>query len=97
MVARGQYQSAFDATTEALRILALNLPDDHWLVAMANNVRGAALAGLGRYAEAEKLLLASLPRLEGSPIEDLPRRGRERLAALYAAWGKPEQAAKYAR
>ncbi len=64
---------------------------------MAKNVQGAALTGLGRYAEAEKLLLASLPALAGSPIADLPERGRERLAELYTAWGKPEEAAKYAR
>ena len=64
---------------------------------MAKNAQGAALAGLGRYPEAEKLLLASLPALAGSPISDLPARGRARLADLYTAWGKPEKAAKYAR
>ncbi len=61
---------------------------------MAKNVQGAALTGLGRYAEAEKLLLASLPDLAGSPIADLPQRGRARLAELYIAWGKPEKARK---
>ena len=96
-VARKQYTEALEGTTEALRILALNLPDDHWLVAMAKNVRGAALTGLRRYPEAEKLLLASLPALSGSPIADLPQRGRARLADLYTAWGKPEEAEKYAR
>ena len=63
---------------------------------MAKNVQGAALTGLRRYSEAEKLLLASLPALAGSPIADLPQRGRARLAELYTAWGKPEEAAKYA-
>jgi tetratricopeptide (TPR) repeat protein len=96
-VARKQYAEALAGTNEALRILALSLPDDHWLIAMARNVQGAAFAGLGRYADAEKLLLSSLPALSGSPIADLPRRGRERLADLYTAWGKPEQAEKYAR
>jgi hypothetical protein len=64
---------------------------------MARNVQGAALTGLGRYPEAEKLLLSSLPALSGSPIADLPQRGRARLADLYTAWGKPEKAEKYAR
>jgi tetratricopeptide (TPR) repeat protein len=96
-VARKQYKQALDGTTEALRILALSLPDDHWLVAMARNVQGAALSGLGRYPEAEKLLLSSLPGLTGSPIADLPQRGRARLAEMYKAWGKPEEAEKYAR
>ena len=96
-VARRQFAEALAGTNEALRILALNLPDDHWLVAMARNVLGAALTGLGRYPEAEKLLLASLPALSGSPIADLPQRGRARLADLYTAWGKPEKAEKYER
>jgi hypothetical protein len=71
------------------------LPADHWQIAMAKNVEGAALTGLRRYAEAEKLLLASLPALSGSPIADLPERGRARLVALYTAWGKPENAKKF--
>jgi tetratricopeptide (TPR) repeat protein len=96
-LAQGRHREALAEATEALRILLLNLPGDHWQVAMTENIRGAALAGLGRYGEAEKLLLASLPNLEGSPIPDLPQRGRERLAALYEAWGKPEEAARYDR
>jgi tetratricopeptide (TPR) repeat protein len=95
-VAERRFADALETSTEALRILRLNLPEEHWQVAMARNVQGAALAGLKRYVEAEKLLLASLPSLAGSPIHDLPARGRERLAALYAAWGRPEDAAKYA-
>jgi tetratricopeptide (TPR) repeat protein len=96
-VAERRYEKALEVSTEALRILRLNLPEDHWQVAMAKNVQGAALAGLGRYAKAEKLLLESLPSLAGSPIHDLPQHGRARLAELYAAWGKPEESAKYSR
>ncbi len=97
LVARGRYAEALEVTGESLQILKPRLPADHWLIAMAENVQGAALAGLGRYAEAEKLLVASLPALAGSPIADLPERGRERLARLYTAWGKPEKAAAYSR
>jgi tetratricopeptide (TPR) repeat protein len=95
LVARGSHPEALQAATEALVILALRLPDDHWQVAMAKNAQGAALTGLGQYPEAEKLLLASQPALAGSPIPDLPERGRARLADLYTAWGKPKEAAKY--
>jgi len=94
-VAEWRYDDALAASTEALRILRLNLPEDHWQVAMAKNVQGAALTGLHRYAEAEKLLLESLPALAGSPLHDLQQRGRERLADLYTAWGKPGKAAAY--
>ncbi len=97
LVVRRRFAEALDVSGEALKILQPKLPADHWLIAMAQNVQGAALAGLGRYAEAEKLLLASRPALAGSPLADLPEEGRARLEALYNAWGKPEEAAKYAR
>ena len=96
-VARRQFAEALEVSGESLRILEPKLPADHWLIAMAKNVQGAALTGLRRYSEAEKLLLASLPALVGAPIADLPERGRARLVELYSAWGKPEEAAKYAR
>ena len=97
LVAQKQYAQALEAATEALRIMALSLPDDHWQVAMARNTQGAALTGLRKYSDAEKLLLASLPALSGSPIPDLPQRGRARLVDLYIAWGKPEKAEKYSQ
>jgi tetratricopeptide (TPR) repeat protein len=94
-VAQKKYAEGLAGATEALRILGSSLPDDHWQVAMARNVQGGALAGLRRYAEAEKVLLSSLPALEGAPIPDLTRRGRARLVDLYTAWGKPKEAQKY--
>lgn len=94
-VAQKKFAEGLAGATEALRILALTLPDDHWQVAMAKNVQGGALTGLRRYPEAEKLLLSSLSALDDAPIPDLTQRGRARLAALYTAWGKPEEAAKY--
>ena len=40
----------------------------------------------------------SLPGLGKAPIPNLEDRGRERLAELYLAWGKPEdEARKYYR
>ena len=63
-----------------------SLPADHWLIAMAKNVQGAALTGLGRYAEAEKLLLASLPDARGladfRPAGARPRAARGALHGL---------------
>ena len=95
LVATGQFEEALQVAREARRILAVSLPDDHWQVAMARNVEGAALVGLGDYKDAEPLLLGSLDGLSGAPIADLPERGRARLAELYTAWGKPDQARKY--
>jgi hypothetical protein len=97
LLARRDYAGARDAANEARRILVAGLGPTHWQVAMAANVEGAALTGLRDYAAAEPLLVDSLPHLAGSPIPDLQARGRERLARLYAAWGRPAEAARYAR
>ena len=47
-VARRQYDEALDVASQSLVILEPRLPADHWLIAMARNVKGAALTGLGR-------------------------------------------------
>jgi tetratricopeptide (TPR) repeat protein len=95
LVARRQFAEARQVAEQARRILEASLPTDHWQVAMAQNAEGAALAGLGDYQDAESLLLSSLPRLGGSPLPGLEKTGRERLARLYTAWGKPDKASQY--
>jgi tetratricopeptide (TPR) repeat protein len=95
LVARRQFAEAREVAVQARRILEAKLPNDHWQVAMAQNAEGAALAGLGDYKNAESLLLSSLPRLGGSPLPGLEKTGRERLARLYTAWGKPDKASQY--
>ncbi len=75
---------------------------DHWQTHWTRSLLGASLAGQGRYQEAETLLVeahAALVDQQG----DIPswRRERElsatreRLADLYDAWAKPEEAAKW--
>ena len=95
LVATRHFEEAREVAGEARRILASSLPESHWQVAMAKNAEGAALVGIGDYKEAEPLLLGSLAGLSDAPIADLPERGRRRLAELYTAWGRPEQANKY--
>jgi tetratricopeptide (TPR) repeat protein len=95
LLAERRFDEAMKVAVDARRVLALSLPDDHWRVAMAKNTQGAALTGLGRYKEAEPLLVGSLDHLYGSPVPDLPARGRKRLVELYTAWGRPEEAVKY--
>jgi hypothetical protein len=73
------------------------MPDDSWQVAAAMNTAGAALAKLGKYTDAERLLLASRDGLVKAPIPDLHEKGRARLVELYRAWGKPAEAEKYQR
>jgi hypothetical protein len=95
MLATRHYDEARELASEARRILALSLPADHWQVAAAMNVEGAAREKLGEYAAAERLLLDSRPGLSQSPIPELAERGRIRLVELYTAWGKPEEARKF--
>jgi hypothetical protein len=92
MLATHRYDEARKLAVEAEQILAGTVPDDHWQVAAARNAEGAALAKLGHYEEAEKLLLASQPGLAQAPIPDLAKKGEQRLAELYVAWGKPAKA-----
>ena len=65
-------------------------------MAMAMNVRGAALTGLRQFSAAEKLLRDSLAGLASAPIPGLREKGRLRLQQLYLDWGKPVQAAQFA-
>ena len=95
MLATHRYEEARVLAAEAHRMLRLSLPDDSWQVAAALNTEGAALSKLGDFALAEPLLLDSMAGLEGSPIPDLPARGRQRLHDLYMAWRRPDEAAKY--
>lgn len=63
----------------------------------AERALGTALTGLGRYAEAEALLLESYQSVRsqtGAGSAD-SRRSRERLVTLYTAWGEPALAAEY--
>jgi hypothetical protein len=59
-------------------------------------VEGAALVGLGEYAEAEQLLLQTNDILADAPMPGVAEQSKERLATLYSAWGKDDEAAKYA-
>ncbi|MFH0982883.1 MAG: hypothetical protein V2A79_15280, partial [Planctomycetota bacterium] len=58
---------------------------------------GRCLTDLGRYAEAEALLLAAYAgeaRMRGEDHENT-RDSVESLIALYEAWGQPDKAAEY--
>ncbi|MDP9004661.1 MAG: serine/threonine-protein kinase [Verrucomicrobiota bacterium] len=82
---------------EAVRIRMENMPESHFLRATANGALGEFLTGQKRFAEAEPFLLASYESLKKSQAAHSPRasRARQRLANLYAAWNKPDQAAPY--
>ncbi len=97
LVTRGEPAMAEPLIREALATLHNAHGADHWLTADAGSVYGTCLAGLGRHAEAEPLLLAAYPVLKQERGEraDYTRDALARIVELYEAWGKPEKAAEY--
>ncbi len=55
-VAEGRYPEALELAQNARGIFTASLSADHWRTAIAESIEGAALAGLGRYPEAEARL-----------------------------------------
>jgi tetratricopeptide (TPR) repeat protein len=58
-VAEAQYPEALELAQSARGIFTTALSADHWRTAIAESIEGAALTGLGRYAEAETMLTHS--------------------------------------
>jgi tetratricopeptide (TPR) repeat protein len=65
-VAERKYPEALELAQSAKGIYTVALSPDHWHTAMAESAEGAALAGLGRYAEAETHLKHSYGILSGN-------------------------------
>jgi serine/threonine-protein kinase len=82
---------------EAVRIRMENVPETHFLRAAANGAMGEFLTAQKRFAEAEPFLLASHDSLKKSQAIGSPRMklALQRLARLYEAWDRPEQATLY--
>jgi serine/threonine protein kinase len=93
----GRTDEAEKLLREAVRIRTENMPETHFLRATANGALGEFLTAQKRFPEAEPFLLASHESLEKSQAANSPRTrsARQRLANLYDAWNKPEQAAPY--
>jgi tetratricopeptide (TPR) repeat protein len=71
---------------------------DAWSTFNTRSLLGGALLGQGRYAEAEPLIVSGYEGLKARAAT-IPAQGKgrlpeasERVARLYEAWGKPEQA-----
>jgi serine/threonine protein kinase len=82
---------------EAVRIRAENVSETHFLRASANGALGEFLTAQQRFAEAEPFLVGSYESLKKSQAANSPRLRLIllRLANLYEAWGKPEEAERY--
>ncbi len=96
-IEKEDYPAAERQVRSALEILRAALPASHWQIHYAEGVRGACLTGLGRYGEAESVLLASYGALNAQQGGASPytQKALKDLVALYEAWGKPDRAAEY--
>jgi tetratricopeptide (TPR) repeat protein len=82
---------------EALATAARLLPADNWRLAHIRANHARLLGRLGRYREAEGLLLESLRVMELAFGAEHARTVEvaRRLVALYEAWGRPAEAARW--
>ena len=97
LLARGEPAKAEPLLRQALEFYKQKLPEKDWRIGSAESLLGAALTKLGRYDDAEPLLLearAALPEGPG-PRGREARANLDRLAALYESWARPEKAAVY--
>jgi serine/threonine protein kinase/Tfp pilus assembly protein PilF len=106
-LARGEPEAAEPLIREGLRVRLLSpqmvpnrrriFPEDDWSIAATRSLLGAALTGLARYSEAENLLHEAKRDLDAASSVPPPdvHATMTRLAALYTAWGKHDEAARY--
>ncbi len=96
LLASREPETAHLLVTEALTIFHKTQPGG-WKAADAEGVLGAVLVGLGRYEEAEPLVVDSYTELtEIRGERDFRTRGAlERILELYTAWDKPAELERY--
>ena len=93
----GRPREALALLRESLKLRRQSLPPNHWFVSSSESALGACLTALGRFREAEPLLVRSYEALKAAKGEAHERtvEARQRVVALYEAWGKPGKAAAY--
>jgi serine/threonine protein kinase len=93
----GRSREAETYLREALEIRRRLLPKGNQLIAASDGALGECLTTQKRYAEAEPLLQQSYATMKDVQGErgPLTLEAVQRLAVLYQAWGKREEAARY--
>ena len=94
----GLYDQGIAALKKAEKARIALLGDQSWLTANTRVRIGICLVGAGRYAQAEALLLPAEVLLEKArgPGFERTQDALRALRDLYAGWGRPDEAAKYA-
>ena len=97
LAATGAPSRAEPLAREAVAIRERDLPAGFWTIDTAKSSLGGVLTALGRYSDAEPLLVAAYGNLDRKLGLRAPdsQSARDRLVRLYEAWGKPRQAQSY--
>ena len=97
LLSRGDTATAGELLTGALGILRSTKPAGDWTIADTESALGGYLAALGRFEDAEHLLVDSYRTLRQVKGEHsiYCRSAAGRLVDLYQTWGRPDQAARY--
>ena len=97
LLAKEEAEAAHELAVEVLVAFQSVKPEGHWFIADAMSVLGACLTALGRYEEAEGLLIESYPVILQANGENAPltQDARRRICGLYEAWARPEKAIGY--
>lgn len=97
LVREGRFDEAAALLRGCLALREKVLPQGHWLLADTRSRLGAAMAGEGKHAQAEPLLLDAHAALADDRLcpADNRRQAIQRIIQLYEAWGKPDQAAAW--
>ncbi|WP_406697538.1 serine/threonine-protein kinase [Singulisphaera sp. Ch08] len=97
LIANREFERAETAAREVLAARVRSVGTEPWRIASAKSLLGGALAGQGRFVEAEPLLIGGYEGLHSDPgakpkaLAD----ASERLALMYEASGRPEIAARW--
>ncbi len=97
LVRLGRPQEALELLEASLRVQRETMPVGRWERHKTASVLGAAYSMLGRFEEAEALLLDSYPRIAGDRGADHHRTAQAllRLVEHYERRGRPEEAQRY--
>lgn len=97
LIEQGQFATAEMVLGECQSIRRSTLEELNPLTAYTESIRGECLTKLGRFEEAEPLLLMSYPIILDSRAEgdEQTQCALKRIVDLYEAWGKPAEEAEW--
>jgi serine/threonine-protein kinase len=95
----GERDAALSRLRDSLALRRESLPEGHWLIAASESVLGDCLGRMGRYAEAEVLLLRSERALEAALglSHERTQETVQRIVRLYGVMDKPQKAAEHGK